>query len=225
MTIKLIRLVVGLIIVSLAIALSLKAQLGFAPWEVFHSGLSNISHISIGRITIITSFVIISLSFFLGIYPGIGTLLNMLLVGVFVDLFMQIPLEMYLTNVYTKLTVLIISIFLMAIGSFLYIGAGLGSGPRDAITVRIAQRTSFHMGTCKAMVDGVILLLGMILGGSFGIGTILNVLFLGLAIKVVFSVFDFDIKSVEHLSFLDIFRKPVYIEIPKEDKDTNSDSY
>lgn len=214
---KLLRLVLGVMIISFGITLSLKAQLGFAPWEVFHSGLSLITNISIGKISILTSLVIIVLSLFFGIMPGVGTLVSMLLVGVFVDAFLLWSIELMLVNIYARLAALVISLFLMAIGIFLYIGAGLGSGPRDSIMVLLATKTSLHSGTCKAIVDGVILILGFSLGGSVGVGTIITVFCLGFAIKIVFNFFKFDITSVEHLSFIDFFRKPIFIEIVKDD--------
>lgn len=207
------RLFVGLLIISIAITLSLKVELGLAPWEVFHSGISNLTNISIGQVSIYTGLIIIIISYFFGITPGFGTIMSMVFVGIMVDLLMNVHLEPFLINYFVRLLVLIISLFIMSYGLFLYIGAGLGAGPRDSVMVLFAEKSNLHSGTCKVIVDSLVLIVGIFAHGQFGVGTIISVLGLGYAIKVVFNYFKFDVTSVEHISFVDFlkFKEQVYL--------------
>ena len=159
----------GLVLFGIGIALILQAELGAAPWDVFHQGLSELTDISIGIVIVIVGVLLLLLWIPLRQRPGIGTLLNALVVGFVVDI--VLPLLPETDRLVPRVLYLAAGIVAIALGSGLYIGSGLGAGPRDGIMIGLRDRgLSVRWG--RTAIEVVVLVAGLALGGSAGVGTI-----------------------------------------------------
>jgi uncharacterized membrane protein YczE len=166
---RLLRCVSGLTLFGIGISLILQAHLGAAPWDVFHQGVSELTGISIGNVIVIVGVLLLLLWIPLRQRPGVGTLLNALLIGIVVDI--VLPLLPDTDRLVPRVVFLIAGTVAIAIGSGLYIGSGLGAGPRDGIMVGLRDRgVSVRWG--RTAIEIVVLAVGMLLGGTVGVGTV-----------------------------------------------------
>jgi uncharacterized membrane protein YczE len=162
------RCVAGLALFGLGIALLLDADLGAAPWDVFHSGLSELTGIPVGTVIILTGITLLVLWIPLREQPGLGTILNAIEIGLVVDVVLPLIPDVELLVV--RVAMMVGGIVLIAIGSGLYIGAGLGPGPRDGLMTGIARR-GISVRTARTGIELTVLAIGVLLGGAIGIGT------------------------------------------------------
>ncbi len=196
--IRLLRLIFGLFLYALGIVFIMKANLGYAPWEVFHSGLSKTIGLQIGTITILVGALIIVIVFFLGEKIGIGTILNMILIGFFMNIILDFKIIPDIKNIPLRYTFLIGGLFIIAFGSYFYIGSGFGAGPRDCLMVAITKRIKLPVGLCRGGIEVLVTIIGFFLGGSLGIGTVLSAISIGFCIQIVFKLFKFDVTKIKH---------------------------
>jgi uncharacterized membrane protein YczE len=167
--IRLARCVGGLACFGLGITLILRAELGAAPWDVFHQGVSEKTGISIGNVIVITGVLLLLLWIPLRQRPGIGTILNAVEIGIVVDL--TLPLVPEIEMLLPRGVYLVLGLLSIAVGSGLYIGSGLGNGPRDGIMMGLKER-GLSVRVARTVVEAVVLVAGIALGGTFGIGTL-----------------------------------------------------
>jgi len=151
-------------------------NLGLPPWDVFHDGLSEIIDVPFGRTIVLTSFLVMLLWIPLRQAPGLGTILNAIEVGITADIFLSIVPEANAMPL--RIFLMLGGIVVTGIGSGFYIGAGLGPGPRDGLMVGLAKR-GINIGKARTGVEIAVLLAGVILGGSIGIGTIAFAVLIG----------------------------------------------
>lgn len=198
---RILRLLWGLFLYAVGIVMTVHANLGVAPWDVFHQGLSRQLGVTFGVASIIASVAIVGLAAGMKEHVGFGTLCNMVLIGAFVDVLMLghvIPEAHTFTS---GIVMMIAGLFIVALASFFYMGARYGSGPRDSLMVVLARRTGRPIGLCRAAIEALALICGWLLGGHVGIGTIISALGIGFAVQVVFSLLRFDAEAVEQESF------------------------
>ncbi|WP_408954813.1 YczE/YyaS/YitT family protein [Natroniella sp. ANB-PHB2] len=168
----------GLLVVSFGIVLTIRAELGVAPWDVFHIGLSNQFSFTVGRAGQVTGFVIILLSFVVGkIKPTLGTIANILLIGFMIDLLMLVVSSP--TNLIIRYFYLILGTVIFGFGAGLYISAHCGTGPRDSLMMALDKNLSYDISIIRGGIEVGALSIGYILGGPVGIGTILIALGIG----------------------------------------------
>jgi uncharacterized membrane protein YczE len=173
---RLSQLVLGLVLFGIGIGLMLQSDLGLPPWDVLHQGLANRFGLSVGLWSIIVSVGVLSLWLPLREPYGLGTLLNALIIGVMIDATAAvIPTA---GSSIAAIGMMLIGVLSIAVASGLYIGAGLGPGPRDGLMTGIAKKGPSIRLTRSVLEIGV-LALGWILGGTFGIGTIVFALAIG----------------------------------------------
>lgn len=165
------QLLLGLTLFGAALALLVRSELGLGPWDVFHQGISRRTGLSIGTVNILVGVVVV-----LGWIPlrqrlGVGTVLNTLLVGATLDLTLMLvdPLD----GTPSRWVALALGILLSAAGVALYIGAGLGTGPRDGLMTGYAERSGLSIRTVRTTMEVAVLVLGWLLGGDVGVGTVL----------------------------------------------------
>ncbi|MBC5627792.1 hypothetical protein H8S20_02690 [Clostridium sp. NSJ-6] len=199
---KFFRLIAGFIFCASSTIFMLNSNLGLSPWDVFHQGLSRITGITIGQANIIIGvlFVIVGMCF--GQKLGIGTILNMLLIGQFIDLIMYLNIIPVASNMITGIIMMIIGMLLMGYGCYLYISCGLGCGPRDGVMLVLNELLKKPIKYIRAGMEILVLILGIILGGTVGLGTIISAVFLGYSIQLVFRLRNFDASKVEHKSII-----------------------
>ena len=170
---RLIRCLFGLTLFGLGISMIIDAELGAAPWDVFHTGVSDLTGVSVGNIVILTGLALLLIWIPLRERPGLGTVLNAVVIGLIVDLTLPwIPDSDLLV---TRTLLMLGGVTVIAIGSGCYIGAGLGPGPRDGLMTGLARRSirswPISIRTARTAVELVVLAVGVALGGSIGIGT------------------------------------------------------
>ena len=174
---RLAQLVFGLFLYGLADVLIIRAATGLGPWPAFHVGLSLVSGISIGAAVMLVGAVVIAATWFAGVRPGVGTIANMILIGVFCDLLLpHIPEA---TSWQVGYPMLIAGALLIGIATGLYIGAGLGKGPRDGMMVVISEKTGWSIRSVRAGIELTVLALGFAMGAPLGLGTVLYALSIG----------------------------------------------
>lgn len=166
-----VQLLFGLVLFGLAVALMIRSHLGLGPWDAFHVGVSTITGISVGLATILVGVAIVAGSYAINVRPGIGTLANMVLIGVFIDVFM--PLVPDAPNLAWAFGYFMSGIVLCAVATGMYIAAGLGKGPRDGLMIGISQRTGWRVGRVRTGIEVSVLACGWLMGGTVGLGTIL----------------------------------------------------
>jgi uncharacterized protein len=171
--------IVGLMVLALGVALTIKAKhLGIGPWDVFHVGLNKQFGLTIGSWAIIAGFIIIVISAYLTkTLPKLGTFLNMLLIGLFIDFFMFILPSP--THIVTQILVFVIGVVILAYGIGLYIAADVGAGPRDNLMLAIVKKTGWNVSWVRGGMEILVLIFGWMLGGPVGIGTLFIALSLG----------------------------------------------
>jgi uncharacterized membrane protein YczE len=170
------QLVAGLILYGVTAAMLVLAGLGLDPWDVLHQGLSRTFGLGIGTWAIIASFVVLLGWWPLGQRPGIGTLANALAVGAVIDLVLSLVQPPH--AVWARVALLAGGVAGNGIATGFYIGAGLGPGARDGLSIGIAAR-GHSMRVVRTSIEAVVLVTGFLLGGTVGIGTVLYALAIG----------------------------------------------
>ena len=185
---RLVKLNLGLVLFGVGLWLGLVAELGVGPWDVLTGGLSQQTGVRFGLMAIVVSVVVLLIGIAARVRPGIGTLLNVFVIGAVLDLLLTSPLlaELDEQPVPLRLLATLGGIATVAAGSALYLGAHLGPGPRDGLMVAIHVRTGWRVGTARAVLECTVLVLGVLLGGPVGIGTLLFALGIGPAVQVAF---------------------------------------
>lgn len=192
------RLLLGLWVCSMGIVFMINARLGLAPWDVLHEGLSKNLGITMGQANRMVGFTILGANFFLKEFIGWGTLLNMLLIGFFVDVLMINNLIPVSTNLFTGILMLLSGMVMMSFGIYLYMGSGIGSGARDGMMSAIVKRTGKPVKIVRGMLELSALTLGYFLGGTIGIGTVITSLGMGFCLQSVFKLCRFNVAELEH---------------------------
>ena len=171
-----VRLLSGLVLFGLAMALLLEAHAGLDPWNVFHQGITRHVDLTIGQVTVISSLVLLVVWVPLRQKPGLGTLANALVVGPVIDLgVVWIPAA---HGVVEQGLFMVVAILASAVATGLYVGAGWGPGPRDGLMTGLAAR-GIPLGAGRAGIELSVLVAGWLLGGSVGAGTVAFALAIG----------------------------------------------
>ena len=176
----------GLALYGFSLTLLLRAELGLDPWDVFHQGLADTVGWSLGTVIVLTSFAVLALWIPLRERPGIGTVVNAVLVGLGVEVFSAVIPE--IDDLWLRWLLLALGVVGNGVATGMYIGAGMGSGPRDGLMTGIARRR----GTVRVVRTGIeltVLAIGIVLGGTFGIGTVVYAVAIGPLAHVFLPIF------------------------------------
>jgi uncharacterized protein len=183
-----VRLFAGLWLFAAGVVLGLRSGLGVSPWDVLHDGIRQVTPLSFGAATVLVGVVLVAVSLAAGIRPGPGTLANMLAIGVFADAMLATGIagDLDARPLALRLGAVAAGVGLVALGSALYIGAGLGSGPRDSLMLALSARTRVRVGIVRALIEAGVLAVGWLLGGAAGVGTVLFAFGIGPAVELAF---------------------------------------
>lgn len=185
------RLILGLWLFALGTVMFLRAALGLSPWDVLADGVRRNSPVTFGQAVILIGLVLVLGSLVAGIKPGPGTIANMILIGAFADLMLATGVGAGLAEgaIWPRVLVMLGGIAMTGLGSALYIGAELGAGPRDSLMIAVATRAGVRVGVARALLEGLALVAGFLLGGIVGVGTVAFAFGIGPAVDIAFQLF------------------------------------
>ena len=175
------RLIVGLTLCATGIAMLVRAELGLGPWDVLHQGLAVATGMSIGLATILTGFIVLLLWLPLRQRPGIGTVTNVVWVGTALDVLLSLTTAP--SSLVLRWLLLAAGPIVFSIGVAVYIGAGVGTGPRDGVMTGLEQ-LGIPIAIARTGIELTALAVGWILGGTVGFGTIYFALMVGPVMQV-----------------------------------------
>jgi len=182
-------LLLGLALFAAGIVAALESRLGLSPWDVLHQGISRHTPLTFGEANIAVSVAVLAGAWLLGARIGLGTVANAVLVGSLVQLFSSLGGRRQGSPTIRSAFGSACSrrgLALLGVGTALYLGAGLGAGPRDSLMVVGARRTRFRIGVVRGALELSALASGFVLGGTFGVGTIAFALGIGPSVEVSF---------------------------------------
>lgn len=177
MTRRLAQLFLGLALYGLSIGLMVRANLGLSPWDVLNEGLSGRTGLSFGMVVNIIGAAVLLLWIPLRQRPGIGTVCNVILIGLFADI--SLWLLPPTPSLPVAAVMLLLGIVLTGVATGAYIGAGLGPGPRDGLMTGLVRRTGGSVRIIRTGIEITVLAIGWLLGGTVGLGTVLYALAIG----------------------------------------------
>jgi len=185
---RLLVLLGGLFMFALGIVAFLESRLGLSPWDVLHQGIAKHSPLSFGEANIAVSVLVVSIAFLLGAQVGIGTLANAVLVGSFIVVLTSIGAVQDLAHepLGVRIGLLAAGVVLTGAGSGIYLAAALGAGPRDSLMVVGSRRLGRRIAVVRGAMEVCALAIGIVLGGTFGIGTVVFALSIGPSIETSF---------------------------------------
>jgi len=171
------QLYVGLVLYGVSLAMMVRADLGLAPWDVLHSGLAGIVPLTIGQVIVVLSFVVLLLWIPLREVPGLGTISNAVVIGFALDA--TLALLEAPGPLWVRTALLLGGVLLNGLATALYIGSQFGRGPRDGLMTGLHRRTGRSLRLVRTALEVTVVLLGLLLGGFAGPGTLLYALAIG----------------------------------------------
>ena len=185
-----VSLVGGLFLFSCAIVALLESDLGLSPWDVLNQGIQFHTPLSFGAANVVIGLLVLCVAWALGQPPGIGTVANAVLIGVFIELLLAVPAIDDLDGqpLALRIGLLAFGLVLFGVGTGLYIGAAMGAGPRDSLMLVLSRRTGARIGIVRAAIEISVLVVGIALGGTFGVGTIAFAVLIGPIVEVSFGL-------------------------------------
>jgi len=183
-------LIVGLLLFGIGIAFMAEAGMGLGPWEVFHQGIARQLGVQLGTVSIVLGIPILLAWYPLGERPGVGTVLNIVLIGTATNVAMGVLPTV--VGQPQQLLVMLLGVVTIAAGSGLYLASDLGPGPRDGLMTGLHFRFGWSIRRARTAVELTVLVLGFLAGGTIGLGTVVFALGIGPLVQVMLRVFDRD---------------------------------
>ena len=178
----------GFFLFGLAITLMIRGNLGTSAWAVLEVALAPMLHISIGTMTVVMGFIVLSGALIMREKLGWGTLANILSIGPWEDLWLSI-IPSVEGNLPLQAGMLLFAIFLMGLASAIYIGVDAGAGPRDSMMLAIKRTTGISIRAARAIIEVTVVTIGWLLGGPAGIGTVVFAILVGPSVQWGFKIF------------------------------------
>ena len=202
------RIVLGLLVFSLGIHLTIRADLGVAPWDWLGMGIANKTPLNYGLSMTLTSVIILLIDVLMKEKIGFGTVIDALLTGNFVQLFNDIDPFPATESVVFGILIILAGLALMAVGQYFYMSAAQCCGPRDSLLVGLGKRMKrLPIGAVQVLLWGAALLAGWLLGGPVGIGTVVSTFGSGIVMQAVFTAIRFEPRDVEHRGIFETIGK------------------
>jgi len=196
---------VGLFFFALGIVMTLYADLGMAPWSVLQVGLTRYTPLTFGQVSQVVGLAVLVLGWLLGFPPGFGTVMNMYFVGYFMDQIMAWGLVPVPRSLPGQLALLIGGILVLGAASFMYLNPRLGAGPRDGLMMGLVQRLGRPVYQVRGAIEVTVLILGYLLGGPVGVGTLITAFTTGYAVQLAFRLGGYD-KNARHMDLYGLIR-------------------
>lgn len=177
----------GLFIVANGIVFLVQAQLGVAPWDVFHLGIAYQTGLSLGRVMQGVGFLLVLISWLFHVKPSFVTFINMFFLGFFVDLIMSVNYIPAPQLFWQKVAWYLIGIAVFGLGVAVYISPNRGAGPRDSVMLVLTRASKWRVGTIRTLMEVTAATVGYFLGGPLGLGTLLFALLVGFFMELGFA--------------------------------------
>ncbi len=174
---RIVQLVVGLVLYGFTMAVMVRADLGLDPWDVFHQGVAKHLPLTFGQVVIVTGAVVLLLWIPLRQVPGLGTVLNVVIIGLAADA--GLALVERPDDLWLRVVLMVASVIGNGLAGALYIGAHLGPGPRDGLWLGLVRRTGRSVRFLRTVIEVTVLIVGFVLGGTVGLGTVLYAVAIG----------------------------------------------
>ena len=194
---------VGLFFFSAGIVANLQAGLGMMPWGVLNVGLTKLTPFTLGEVSQVVGLAILLLGWLLKFPPGFGTFANMYAIGVFIDWIIASGLMPTPEALPLQLGLLLLSVAFLGVGTLLYIRVGLGAGPRDGLMMGLVKTTGRPVSMIRGAIEITVLVVGYILGGPVGIGTIISAVTVGYSVQLAFKLGGYS-KDTEQLDIYEL---------------------
>lgn len=200
---RLASLVGGLTLFAMGTYCCVQANIGLAPWDTFSMGFSYALGLPFGTVVMLVGISIIALDLLLKEKVGLGTVLDALLIGNIVNLLDGLGVLPLMGSLWTGIPTLLLGEVFISVGSVLYMRSGFSCGPRDALMVALVRRLpKLPVGVARVVIEGTALLIGWLMGGPVGVGTVIAVFGIGIILQTTFRLFHFDPAQVEHESLV-----------------------
>ncbi len=194
-----IKIVAGLIVFAFGVHLTIFANIGVAPWDCLGIGIAAHTPFNYGIAMTIIAVTVLLIDIVLKEKIGFGTIIDALLTGNFVQMFNYINPFPENTNVWIGIAVMVCGFFFMAVGMWIYMSAGQCCGPRDSLLVGLGKRMpKVPIGIVEVLLWAVVLVIGYLLGGPVGIGTLISTFGAGLVMQFVYNVIGFEPRKLRH---------------------------
>jgi uncharacterized membrane protein YczE len=203
--IKLPRLYIGLFLFALGSVMILFADLGMSSWGVFHLGLMNTVGLSFGQTTQLVGLVVLFIGWFLGFPPGLGTVSNIYFIGYFIDIIIKWGIVPKFNNILLQLVLLITGMATIGGASYFYLSPKLGAGPRDGLMIGLVQKLDKEVSIVRAGIEITVLILGIAMGGTIGIGTVITAFSIGYFIQLAFKLGNYD-RNSKHMNLYELVK-------------------
>ena len=179
---------IGFMLYGLAIALIIRADLGTGTWVVLEVALANILGIKIGTMTIYMGFFVLFIALALREQVGWGTLGNILSIGPWLNLFLDL-IGTPNNNIALQIAMLLLGVLIQGIATAVYIGVEAGAGPRDSLMLAIHRTTGVSIRIARGAIEVIVVLIGWLLGGPLGLGTVIFAILIGPSVQWAFKLF------------------------------------
>lgn len=195
------KIIFGLLVFSLGVHLTIRANLGVAPWDCLGLGVSYHTPLNYGLAMTSISVIILLIDILMKEKIGFGTVIDALLTGNFIQLFNDIDPFPETTGIFAGIMIIISGLALMAVGQFFYMLSAQGCGPRDALLVGLGKRLGrLPIGAVQIILWGTALFIGWLLGGPVGIGTLVSTFGSGIVMQIIYDLIKFEPRDVKHRS-------------------------
>ncbi|MCM6778149.1 hypothetical protein NDR87_32170 [Nocardia sp. CDC159] len=178
----------GLWLYGLSMAVMIRAALGLDPWDVFHQGVARHVPLSFGTVTALTGVAVLLAWIPLRQRPGLGTVSNVVVIAISVDAGLWLLPELH--ALFPRVLAMAAAVLLNAVATVLYIGAGMGPGPRDGLMTGLVGRTGWPVWAVRTGIEATVLITGFLMGGSVGVGTVVYAFGIGPLIHLLIPVVD-----------------------------------
>jgi uncharacterized membrane protein YczE len=183
----------------------LYADLGMSSWGVFQIGLMNVFGLTFGQATQIVGLGVLVLGWFLGFPPGFGTVMNMYFIGYFIDKIIWWGIIPRYESLAFQFALLVGGMAMIGVASYFYLNPKLGAGPRDGLMIGLVQKLNRPVGQVRGGIEVVVTVLGYIMGGPIGIGTIITAFSIGYFVQVAFKLGNYD-RNARHMNLYELVK-------------------
>lgn len=182
------------------------AGLGMSPWGVFHVGVTNHTPLTLGQVTQFVGLIILILSLSIKVIPGVGSIGNMIFIGVFIDIIDSLNIISTPNTIIGRVIMLAFGVFISGWATYFYLKVRLGAGPRDGLMEGLVKLTNKPVWLIRGVIELTALTIGYLLGGPVGIGTLIAATTIGFSVEFAFRVGRYDTENGVHTDLVLLYK-------------------